>query len=58
MRELGVGVESRVGLLMERSLEMVVGLVGVLKAGAAIEGELTACEGLDDRIASMVPMPA
>src|SRR5262249_29897801 len=31
----GAGVGSRVGLFMERSLEMVVALLGVLKAGAA-----------------------
>ncbi len=35
LRELGVGPETRVGLLVERSLEMVVGLLGVLKAGGA-----------------------
>jgi amino acid adenylation domain-containing protein len=32
---LGAGIESRLGLLLERSLEMVVALLGVLKAGAA-----------------------
>src|SRR5215471_15914232 len=32
---LGVGLESRVGILVERSLEMVIGLLGVLKAGGA-----------------------
>ncbi|MDV2115424.1 amino acid adenylation domain-containing protein, partial [Alcaligenes faecalis] len=31
----GVGRESRVGLAVERSLEMVVGLLAILKAGAA-----------------------
>jgi len=31
----GVGPEARIGILMERSLEMVVGLLGILKAGGA-----------------------
>jgi amino acid adenylation domain-containing protein len=35
LRELGVGLETRVGVLVERSLEMVVGLLGAMKAGAA-----------------------
>ena len=35
LRELGVVPETRVGLLMERSLEMVVTLLGILKAGGA-----------------------
>ena len=32
---LGVGPETVVGLLVERSLEMVIGLLGILKAGGA-----------------------
>ncbi|HEX5835671.1 MAG TPA: amino acid adenylation domain-containing protein, partial [Pyrinomonadaceae bacterium] len=35
LRDLGVGPESRVGVLMERSIEMVVSLFAILKAGGA-----------------------
>ena len=35
LRNLGVGPESLVGLLTERSLDMIVGLLGILKAGGA-----------------------
>jgi len=35
LRSLGVGAEIKVGLYMERTLEMLVGLLGVLKAGGA-----------------------
>jgi non-ribosomal peptide synthetase component F len=36
LRERGVGPETIVGICIERSLEMVVGLLGILKAGARI----------------------
>jgi amino acid adenylation domain-containing protein len=35
LRALGVGPEARVGILMDRSLEMVLGMMGILKAGGA-----------------------
>src|SRR5262249_27246390 len=35
LRALGVGAETVVGLCLERSLEMVVGLLGILRAGGA-----------------------
>jgi len=35
LKQLGVGPETRVGILLERSIEMPVALLGVLKAGAA-----------------------
>jgi amino acid adenylation domain-containing protein len=35
LRELGVGPEVLVGLLMERSIEMVIALLGALKSGGA-----------------------
>jgi amino acid adenylation domain-containing protein/non-ribosomal peptide synthase protein (TIGR01720 family) len=34
LRSLGVGPEVRVGLCMERDLDMVLGLLGIMKAGA------------------------
>ena len=35
LRRLGVGPEVLVGICVERSLEMVIGLLGILKAGGA-----------------------
>jgi len=35
LRKLGIGPDALVGLCVERSLEMIVGLLGILKAGGA-----------------------
>ena len=35
LRSLGIGVDTRVALCVERSLDMIVGLLGILKAGGA-----------------------
>ena len=35
LASLGVGIESLVGLCLDRSLEMVIGILGILKTGAA-----------------------
>jgi amino acid adenylation domain-containing protein len=35
LHELGIGAEARVGLCMERSLDLMVGMLGILKAGGA-----------------------
>ncbi len=35
LRTLGIGPDARVGLCVERSLEMIVGILGILKAGGA-----------------------
>jgi len=35
LRQLGVGADTLVGLSMDRSVEMVVGMLGILKAGGA-----------------------
>ena len=35
LRNLGVGSDTRVAILLERSIEMMVGLLGILKTGAA-----------------------
>ncbi|MFB2837167.1 amino acid adenylation domain-containing protein, partial [Floridanema evergladense] len=35
LRSLGVGADTPVGICVERSLEMVIGLLGILKAGGA-----------------------
>jgi non-ribosomal peptide synthetase component F len=42
LKKQGVGREDRVGIFMKRDVEMVVGLLGVLKAGAAYVGLDTA----------------
>ncbi len=35
LQDLGIGTESLVGICVERSLEMIIGLLGILKAGGA-----------------------
>ena len=35
LRKRGVGLETRVGICLERSLDLVVGLLGIVKAGGA-----------------------
>jgi len=35
LRSMGVGLESRVGICVERSLELVVGMLAIMKAGGA-----------------------
>ncbi|MGQ0541968.1 MAG: AMP-binding protein, partial [Blastocatellia bacterium] len=35
LRSLGIGAESLVGICVERSVEMIVGILGILKAGGA-----------------------
>ena len=48
LRGLGAGPETVVGLCVERSIEMVIGLIGILKAGAAylpLDPELPARRG-------------
>jgi amino acid adenylation domain-containing protein len=35
LREKGIGPDTVVGIMMERSLEMVIGILGILKAGGA-----------------------
>lgn len=52
LRSLGVGRGSRVGLCLERSPEMVVGVLGVLRAGAAYLPLEPSYPG--DRIALMI----
>jgi acyl-CoA synthetase (AMP-forming)/AMP-acid ligase II len=61
LRALGVGPEVCVGLCVERSLEMVVGLLGILKAGGAYvpldpvyPPERLACMVADAQVAVLV----
>ncbi len=65
LRRAGVGVEARVGVLLERSREMVVALFAVLKAGAAYlpldpdhPAERLAFQAADGGVAAVVTTPA
>lgn len=52
LTELGVGPEQLVGIWVERSLEMVIAVLGILKAGAAYVPLETSCP--KDRLAFIV----
>ena len=54
LKQLGVRVESRVGLFMERSLEAIVGLLGILKAGGAYVPLDPGTSQASDRLAFML----
>ncbi|BFH69022.1 hypothetical protein J27TS7_06760 [Paenibacillus dendritiformis] len=60
LRAEGVAVDQRIGIMVERSLEMIVGILGVLKAGGAyvpIDAEYPAdriCYMLDDSGANLL----
>jgi non-ribosomal peptide synthetase component F len=48
----GVGVESLVGICVERSIEMLVGVLGVLKAGGAATGVLAGAVSRSEPLAT------
>ena len=60
LRAEGVAVDQRIGIMVERSLEMIVGILGILKAGGAyvpIDAEYPAdriCYMLDDSGANLL----
>lgn len=49
LRAIGIGPHSRVCILVERSIHMIIGILGVLKAGAAyvpLDGNIVSSAGL------------